>query len=179
VLGVLSRRPARPWGCRQVSSCGSARGHTAATASVGSTGLGGPPLIRPRWISKWRWGGRGSIARRADVAETRLRPGHGRRRWRTRKGGSTRPSVVDGLDSCGRTSLPYDSAAQEEPEPIVLVVAKAVADSAELLDEEVDRLGGPAPGHRGPRSRATGSGSRAVPRTAAPNAALLSAARRP
>jgi hypothetical protein len=40
-------------------------------------------------------------------------------------------------------SLPCDAAAsEEETESVVLHVAEAVADAADLLDEEVDRFGG-------------------------------------
>jgi RNA-directed DNA polymerase len=46
-------------------------------------------------------------------------------------------------DSCGSVSLPCDAAAsEEETESVVLHVAEAVADAADLLDEQVDRFGG-------------------------------------
>src|SRR4051812_28479500 len=52
-------------------------------------------------------------------------------------------------DSSGRPSLPFYAAAQQEPESIVVEVAIAVTDAADLLDEQVDRLGRPVRQLRG------------------------------
>lgn len=79
---------------------------------------------------------------------------------------------VTASDSCGGTSVPCDAAAQEEPQPIVLEVAEAVADPAHLLDEQVERylerVGREARGARSsPSVTCRRRGSRPAPRSSA------------
>ncbi len=56
--------------------------------------------------------------------------------------GSRDQAWLTASDSCGRASLPCNPTAQKEPEPIVVEVAESMADSADLLDEQVHGLGG-------------------------------------
>src|SRR5215216_4536535 len=48
-----------------------------------------------------------------------------------------------GEQSRSPVSLPPDAAMQQQPQPVIGEVAEAVADPLHLLDEQVDRLGGP------------------------------------
>jgi hypothetical protein len=45
--------------------------------------------------------------------------------------------------SCGPVSLPPDAAVQQQPQPVVGEVTEPVPDALHLLDEQVQRLGGP------------------------------------
>ena len=46
-------------------------------------------------------------------------------------------------ESCGSVSLPGHAAVQQQPQAVVGEVAEAVPDPLDLLDQQVDSLGGP------------------------------------
>lgn len=66
------------------------------------------------------------------------------RLWR--KGALRGGAWLTASDSGDGWSLPFDAAGEEEPEPVVVEVAEAVAGSAGVLDEQVHGLGGAVAG---------------------------------